>query len=105
MTGSTSSADPASEPSVYETLGVKTVINAAGTLTNLGGSLMPPEVLAALTSAAQHFVDMGELQNRIGQRIATLIGVEAALVTTGAAGAMLLATAAAVTRGDPERIA
>jgi D-glucosaminate-6-phosphate ammonia-lyase len=104
MTGSTSSADPASEPSVYETLGVKTVINAAGTLTNLGGSLMPPEVLAALTSAAQHFVDMGELQDRIGQRIATLIGVEAALVTTGAAGAMLLATAAAVTRGDPERI-
>jgi D-glucosaminate-6-phosphate ammonia-lyase len=94
----------AAEPSVYETLGVRTVINAAGTLTNLGGSLMPPEVLAALTSAAQHFVDMEELQDRIGQRIAALIGVEAALVTTGAAGAMLLATAAAVTRGDPQRM-
>jgi seryl-tRNA(Sec) selenium transferase len=50
-------------------------------------------------------VDMGELQDRIGQRISALIGVEAALVTTGAAGAMLLATAAAVTRGDPQRIA
>jgi D-glucosaminate-6-phosphate ammonia-lyase len=94
----------AAEPSVYETLGVRTVINAAGTLTNLGGSLMPPEVLAALASAAQHFVDMEELQDGIGQRIATLIGVEAALVTTGAAGAMLLATAAAVTRGDPQRM-
>jgi uncharacterized pyridoxal phosphate-dependent enzyme len=92
-------------PSVYDLLGVKTVINAAGTLTTLGGSLMPPEVLAALTSAAQHFVDLEELQTRIGERIAALIGVEAALVTTGAAGAMLLGTAAAVTRGDRERIA
>jgi D-glucosaminate-6-phosphate ammonia-lyase len=66
---------------------------------------MPPEVLAALTSAAQHFVEIGELQDRIGERIAALIGVDAALVTTGAAGAMLLATAAAVTRGDAQRIA
>jgi len=110
MTGSTSSGSTSSEgipsePSVYEKLGVKTVINAAGTLTTLGGSLMPPEVLAALTSAAQHFVEIGDLQDRIGERIAALIGVDAALVTTGAAGAMLLATAAAVTRGDAQRIA
>jgi L-seryl-tRNA(Ser) seleniumtransferase len=109
MTGSNSSGSLSStaapgEPSVYEKLGVKTVINAAGTLTTLGGSLMPPEVLAALTSAAQHFVEIGELQDRIGERIAALIGVDAALVTTGAAGAMLLATAAAVTRGDAQRI-
>src|ERR1700677_3957970 len=92
-------------PSVYDLLRVKTVINAAGTLTTLGGSLMPPEVLDALTSAAQHFVDLEELQTRIGERIAALIGVEAALVTTGAAGAMRLGTAAAITRGDGERIA
>ncbi len=90
---------------VYEQLGVKTVINACGTMTYLGGSLMPPEVLAAHQSAAQHFVDLNELQERIGERIATLIGVEAALVTTGAAGAMLLGTAAAVTRGDAAKMA
>jgi uncharacterized pyridoxal phosphate-dependent enzyme len=100
-----STAIASSEPSIYETLGVKTVINAAGTLTTLGGSLMSPEVLAAHASAAQHFVDINELQERVGERIAALIGVEAALVTTGAAGAMLLGTAAAVTRGEPERIA
>jgi D-glucosaminate-6-phosphate ammonia-lyase len=107
MNGSLSSDSAAAggEPNVYEKLGVRTVINAAGTLTNLGGSLMPPEVLAALASAAQHFVDMGELQDRIGDRIAALVGVDAALVTTGAAGTMLLATAAALTRGDQERIA
>jgi D-glucosaminate-6-phosphate ammonia-lyase len=103
--GSTSSGGTPSELSVYEKLGVRTVINAAGTLTTLGGSLMPPEVLAALTSAAQHFVEIGDLQDRIGERIAALIGVDAALVTTGAAGAMLLATAAAVTRGNAQRIA
>jgi L-seryl-tRNA(Ser) seleniumtransferase len=105
MTASTASATPSGEPSVYEKLGIKTVINAAGTLTTLGGSLMPSEVLAAFNSAAQHFVDIGELQDRIGERIAALIGVEGALVTTGAAGAMMLGTAAAVTRGDSQRVA
>src|SRR5207244_9138701 len=36
----------------------------------------------------------------VGAEIAKLAGVEAALVTTGAAGAMLLGTAAVVTGGD-----
>ena len=91
-------------PSVYEALGIKHVINAAGTLTVLGGSLMPPEVAAAWSDAARHFVDLPELQDKVGERIAQLVGVEAALVTTGAAGALLLGTAAAGTRGDSELI-
>jgi L-seryl-tRNA(Ser) seleniumtransferase len=49
-------------------------------------------------------VDLLDLQDKVGARIARLVGVEAALVTTGAAGALLLGTAAAVTRGDPARI-
>jgi L-seryl-tRNA(Ser) seleniumtransferase len=89
---------------VYESLGVKHVINAAGTFTTLGGSLMPPEVVEAWLDAAQHFVDLVDLQNKVGARIAELIGVEAALVTTGAAGAMQLAAAAAITRGEPDRV-
>jgi L-seryl-tRNA(Ser) seleniumtransferase len=88
------------KPSVYEALGVKHVINATGTVTNLGGSLMPPEVVAAWQDAARHFVNLLQLQDRVGERLAKLVGVEAALVTTGAAGALLLGTAAAVTRGD-----
>jgi len=91
-------------PSVYESLGVKHVINAAGTFTSLGGSLMPPEVIEAWIDAAQHFVDLPDLQNKVGARIAELVGVEAALVTTGAAGAMQVATAAAITRGVPELV-
>ena len=87
--------------SVYEAIGVRHVINATGTVTALGGSLMPPEVVAAWADAARHFVNLLDLQDRVGERIAKLAGVEAALVTTGAAGALLLGTAAAVTRGDP----
>jgi L-seryl-tRNA(Ser) seleniumtransferase len=97
--GTAAEAKPG-KPGVYETLGVRHVINATGTVTALGGSLMPPEVVAAWADAARHFVDLLQLQDRVGERIAKLIGVEAALVTTGAAGALLLGTAAAVTRGE-----
>ncbi|HLJ93293.1 MAG TPA: aminotransferase class V-fold PLP-dependent enzyme [Gemmataceae bacterium] len=98
----TSAAPPARTQSVYEAIGVKHVINATGTVTTLGGSLMPPEVVAAWSDAARHFVDLSELQEKVGAQIAKLIGVEAAMVTTGAAGAILLGTAAAVTGGDPQ---
>jgi L-seryl-tRNA(Ser) seleniumtransferase len=95
---------PTEKPNVYETLGVKHVINATGTVTNLGGSLMPPEVVAAWADAAKHFVSLFDLQDKVGEKIAKLIGVEAAMVTTGAAGALLLGTAAAVTGGDRKAI-
>src|SRR5205085_4337288 len=85
---------------VYEVLGVKRLINAAGTMTALGGSLMPPEVVAAWNAASRHFVPLAELQNRVGELIAKRLGVEAALVTTGAAGGMLVGTAAAGTLRD-----
>ena len=65
---------------------------------------MPPEVVAAWAEASQHFVNLAELQDQVGEKIAKLFGVEAALVTTGAAGALLLGTAAAVTRGDAKLI-
>jgi L-seryl-tRNA(Ser) seleniumtransferase len=105
LLGETATAGPpAARPSVYEALGLRHVINATGTVTNLGGSLMPPEVVAAWVDASRHFVNLLELQDQVGARIAKLIGVEAAIVTTGAAGALLLGTAAAVTEGDPKLI-
>jgi D-glucosaminate-6-phosphate ammonia-lyase len=97
-------AQAAARPSVYEALGVKHVINATGTVTILGGSIMPPEVVAAWSEAARHFVNLADLQNKVGERIAKLIGVEAALVTTGAAGALQLGTAAVVAGTDRKRI-
>ena len=87
-------------PNVYESLGVKPIINAAGTITTLGGTIMPPEVIDAWNAASQSFVPLLELQDRVGERIAKLLGVEAALVTTGAAGAILVGTAAVLTYQD-----
>ncbi len=86
---------------IFQRLGVHPVINATGNVTVLGGSVMPPEVTAAWVEASRHFVNMIDLQQRVSERIASLVGVEAALVTTGAAGAMLLGTAAAITLPDP----
>src|SRR5713226_9311732 len=95
-----SPAQNAGRLSVYQTLDLRHVINATGTVTVLGGSVMPPEVAAAWADAARHFVNLLELQDRVGERIAKLIGVEAAMVTTGAAGSLLLGTAAVVARGE-----
>jgi D-glucosaminate-6-phosphate ammonia-lyase len=79
---------------IYARLGIKTVINGQGTYTTLGGSLMPPEVLQAMAEAAGAFVSIPELQEKVGARIASLIGVPAAMVTSGAASAITVATAA-----------
>ena len=65
---------------IYDELGVRKVINGLATVTVLGGSLMPPEVLAAMAEAAQHFVDIDELQDKVGQRIAEWTHNEAAYV-------------------------
>jgi L-seryl-tRNA(Ser) seleniumtransferase len=91
--------------SAYARLGVKPVINGMGTVTILGGSLMPPEVVRAMEEASRHFVHLPDLQKRAGERIAELVGVPAAMVTAGAASAITVATAAAMTRGDAQRIA
>src|SRR6195256_6234485 len=99
LPAASSAGQSAARPGVYESLGVKHVINATGTVTNLGGSVMPPEVVAAWADAARHFVDLIELQDKVGERIAKLIGVEAALVTTGAAGAPQMGPGAGGTGG------
>lgn len=79
---------------VYTRLGVKTVINCRGTWTYLSGSLEFPEVRQAQVEAGQHFVNMLELQRGAGRRLAELTGAESGIVTSGAAGAMAVATAA-----------
>ena len=86
---------------VYDDLGVCTVINAAGTLTRLGGSRMPPEVLAAMAAAAQSFVRIEDLQVAAGRVIAAATGAEDSYVTAGAAAGLLLGTAACVAGLDP----
>src|SRR4051795_8487507 len=81
---------------VYTRLGVKTVINCRGTWTYLSGSLEFPEVREAQVEAAQHFVDVLELQRAVGRRLGELTGAESGIVTSGAAGAMAASTAACI---------
>ncbi|MCC6860051.1 MAG: aminotransferase class V-fold PLP-dependent enzyme [Bryobacterales bacterium] len=84
---------------IYRKLGVKTYINAYGTLTTLSGTLMPAEVVRAMEEASKSFVQVHDLQEKAGKRLAELIGCEAAFVTAGASAALCLATCA-VTAGD-----
>ncbi len=86
--------------SIYERLGIRTVINGNATLTRLGGSIMPPEVVAAMVDASKHFVDIIELQKRVGEELAKLTHNEAAYVSNGAAAALTLSTAACITGLD-----
>lgn len=89
---------------VYTRIGVRPFINARGTWTYLSGSLELPEVRAAKTEAAQHFVNIIELQHAVGRRLAELSGAESGMVTSGAAGAMASATAACMAGADPAKI-
>jgi len=88
----------------FRELGLRPFINAAGTYTVLTASLMPPEVMEAMQYASRHFVHLNKLQDAVGARIASLLGAEAAMVTSGAAGAMTIGTAACLTGTDQEKI-
>src|SRR5436309_15876188 len=81
---------------LYARLGVTTFVNASGHNTAQGGSLMPPEVVGAMQAAAQRSVSLRDLQDAAGRRIAEVHGAPAALVSDGAASALLLGGAAAL---------
>ena len=89
---------------VYQRLGVQPVINARGMNTMASGSLMPQPVLDAMAEAATAFVDMEELNRKAGEYIASRIGVEAAHVTSGSAGGLLLSAAAVIAGDDLDAI-
>lgn len=92
------------ETSLYERLGVPPLVNAAGHLTKLGGSRMPPEVVAAMAEASRNFVALPLLLERAGERIAELAGVEAAYITSGAAAGITVSLAACMAGQDDAKI-
>jgi len=96
--------DPLNNP-VYARFGVTPVINAGGTHTTHGGSMMRPEVREAMSLAAESFVDLVELKRATGRFVAEITGAEAGMICSGAAGGLVLATAAVMTGTDPEKIA
>ncbi len=98
------SAPAERETDVYARLGVRTIINARGATTAVGGTLPPPEVMAAMAEAAKAFVVLDELNAAVGEKIAAATGAAAGYVTCGSAAGMLLAAAACITGTDIARI-
>jgi L-seryl-tRNA(Ser) seleniumtransferase len=88
----------------FKELNVRPFINAAGTFTTLTASLMWPEVVDAMNYASKTFVPLNDLQDAVGKRVAELIGCDAAMITSGAAAALTVGTAACVAGKNPDWI-
>lgn len=101
-------AAPAAPPSVkrnlFKELGVRTFINAAGTLTYMTGSLMHDYVLDAIQGGATEFCLLDELQDKVGEKVAALVHSESAVVTSGAFSGMTLGLAGILTGMDQKKV-
>jgi len=93
-----------SSPSVYTRIGVKPFINLTAAVTINGGLLTVDPVKQAMDEASYFSVQMDELMEGVGKRLAEIFQCEAAIVTSGAAGALTHATSACLAGANPERI-
>ena len=91
-------------PDMYRSIGVRPVINARGTFTIITGSQTLPEVKHAMDLASRSFIDMDELMDGVGKRLAELSGAEWGIVTAGCCAAITHCTCAAIAGGNPERM-
>jgi seryl-tRNA(Sec) selenium transferase len=89
-------------PEIYQSIGVRPLVNARGTYTIISGSLMLPEVRAAMEAASKQYVHLDELTEAVGARLAALTGAEWGLVTSGCAAALTHGTTACVAGGNPD---
>lgn len=83
----------------YKKIGLKSVVNAATSLTLLGGSMPKAEIFEAMQDASKGFVVIPKLQKRAGELLAEMFGAEAGLPTAGAVNALMLAVAACMFKG------
>ncbi len=104
MTSRDTTKRPGANADPFELLGLRAFINCCGSRTVYGGSRMAPEVLQAMVAASTRFVNVPQLLDAAGKRIAELLGAPAALITSGGSGALFVGAAGAATGGDPERI-
>jgi L-seryl-tRNA(Ser) seleniumtransferase len=89
----------------FKELGLHTFINAAGTYTSMTGSLMPEEVTSAIAFGATEYVNLDQLHDKVGERIANLLNCEYATVSSGAFGAMTIGLAGVMCGMDQEKVA
>jgi L-seryl-tRNA(Ser) seleniumtransferase len=95
--------NPLPKQDLFKELGVRTFINARGTITFMSGSLMHDYVLDAINSTSKDFCMLEELQDKVGEKIAALTHAEAAMVTSGAFSALTLGMAGILTGLDPKK--
>ena len=91
-------------PKIFESIGVRPLINAKGTFTIVTGSQSLPEVKQAMMEASKHYVHLDELMAGVGKRLAELTGAEWGIVTNGCAAALTHSTAACIAGADPEKL-
>ncbi|MBI1896753.1 MAG: aminotransferase class V-fold PLP-dependent enzyme [Acidobacteria bacterium] len=91
-------------PNLYQSIGVRPLINCKGTFTIVSGSLLLPEVRQAMMEASKHYVHLDELMDGVGRRLAALTGAEWGIVTNGCAAALTHATSACIAGADPEKM-
>jgi len=87
---------------IYSQINIRTLINAWGTVSYIGGSRPHPEVVEAMKEASRYFVNTYELEKEVGKKIAKLTRNEAAFVTVSASAGLLL-SAAAIMAGTDEK--
>ena len=90
--------------SILKSLGVEPIINAGGPVTRFSGTRPRPEAVQAMEAMAEPFVELNELIIAAGKRIAELVGVPAATITSGASGGLVLQTAAAMAKDNDDVI-
>ena len=98
------SAAPRKSADIYQQLGIRPVINLQGTMTTIGASKVWPEIHEAMAAASQQYVVLSELHDKVGERLAALMNTEAAMVSTGAAGAIAVGTCACLAGDDTAKI-
>jgi D-glucosaminate-6-phosphate ammonia-lyase len=100
----TGAAQPAAaRKSTYETMGVRPLINARGTVTIVGATRLLPEVKQAMEGATRQYVQLDELMDSVGRRLGELTGAEFGVVTAGCSAALTIATAGCIAGGDPDK--
>ncbi len=89
---------------LYESIGVRPVINARGTFTILTGSQSLPQVKDAMVQASRSYVQMDELMEGVSKKLAELTGAPWGIVTAGCCAASTNFTAAVIAGTNPERM-
>ena len=87
---------------LYASLEVQTIVNAAGSLSRLGGSVLSPGVSGAMKEASENFIDLPFFHSRVGEELARITHNEAACVSSGAAAGILVSVAACLAGNDAE---